>query len=188
MKKVLMWLDDNLEILLCGLLLTAITVVMSIQVIMRYLVGQALPWPEELSRYCYIWITFLSIGLTIRTGSYFRVTAIIDLLPEKLHKVMEIFCHLVNLVFFGACAYVSIDIIATVYNSTQSSPAMRIPMYFVYLVFPVGMFISVFRTIQMLYLNIRALITGNDLKGAQTEAESIIEAIESENNDKEDQV
>ncbi len=43
MKKVLMWLDDNLEILLCGLLLTAITVVMSIQVIMRYLVGQALP-------------------------------------------------------------------------------------------------------------------------------------------------
>ena len=168
MKKVLMWLDDNLEILLCGLLLTAITVVMSIQVIMRYLVGQALPWPEELSRYCYIWITFLSIGLTIRTGSYFRVTAIIDLLPEKLHKVMEIFCHLVNLVFFGACAYVSIDIIATVYNSTQ--------------------FISVFRTIQMLYLNIRALITGNDLKGAQTEAESIIEAIESENNDKEDQV
>lgn len=47
MKKVLMWLDDNLEILLCGLLLTAITVVMSIQVIMRYLVGQALPWPEE---------------------------------------------------------------------------------------------------------------------------------------------
>ena len=93
-----------------------------------------------------------------------------------------------NLVFFGACAYVSIDIIATVYNSTQSSPAMRIPMYFVYLVLPVGMFISVFRTIQMLYLNIRALITGNDLKGAQTEAESIIEAIESENNDKEDQV
>ena len=179
MKKVLMWLDDNLEILLCGLLLTAITVVMSIQVIMRYLVGQALPWPEELSRYCYIWITFLSIGLTIRTGSYFRVTAIIDLLPEKLHKVMEI--------FFGACAYVSIDIIATVYNSTQSSPAMRIPMYFVYLVLPVGMFISVFRTIQMLYLNIRAVITGNDLKGAQTEAESIIEAIESENNDKEDQ-
>ena len=53
MKKVLMWLDDNLEILLCGLLLTAITVVMSIQVIMRYLVGQALPWPEELSRYFY---------------------------------------------------------------------------------------------------------------------------------------
>lgn len=57
--------------------LSAITVVMSIQVIMRYLVGQALPWPEELSRYCYIWITFLSIGLTIRTGSYFRVTALL---------------------------------------------------------------------------------------------------------------
>ncbi len=185
MKKALKWLDDNIEVFLCGILLGVITIVMFVQVICRYVLGHALPWPEEFCRYCYIWITFLSIGLTIRTGSYFRVTALIDLLPKKGRRAMEILVQLVNVAFFGACAYVSIDIFDTVLNSTQTSAAMRLPMYIVYIALPLGMFLSAIRSIQMLFLNIRSLITGKELAADQTEAETILESLEAEENKQE---
>ena len=152
--KQLKWLDKNAEILICGCLLTVISVIMMLQVIMRYVFNSPLSWPEELSRYCYIWITFLSIGLTIRTGSYFRVTALIDYLPVKGRQAMEVFAHAVNLLFYGICAYYSIDILHTVYNSTQTTPSLRLPMYIIYIALPLGMFLSTFRSVEMLILSI----------------------------------
>jgi len=156
--KILKWLDNNLEVLICGILLMLLSIVMMLQVIMRYGLNAALSWPEEFSRYCYIWITFFSISLTIRSGSYFRVTALVDMLPRKGRQIAEVLVHLVNLIFFGACAYYSIDIFTSVFNSTQSSPALRIPIYFVYAALPLGMFLSTFRSIQMIILNMRILL------------------------------
>lgn len=159
--KQLKWLDKNAEILICGCLLTVISVIMMLQVIMRYIFNSPLSWPEELSRYCYIWITFLSIGLTIRTGSYFRVTALIDYLPAKARQAMEVFAHVINLVFYGICAYYSVDILHTVYNSTQTTPSLRLPMYIIYIALPLGMFLSTFRSVEMLILSIRRLFAPN---------------------------
>ena len=155
--KILRWLDRNLEILICGSLLALLSAAMMLQVVMRYGFNAALSWPEEFSRYCYIWITFFSISLTIRSGSYFRVTAVVDLLPEKGRQAAEFFAHLVNLAFFGACAAVSIGIFDSVYHSTQSSPALRIPIYIVYIALPCGMFFSLARSVQMVILSVRAL-------------------------------
>lgn len=157
--KFLKWLDGNLEVFCCGCLLSVLSVVMMIQVVMRYVFSAPLSWPEELSRYCYIWITFLSIGLTIRTGSYFRVTALIDMLPRKGRQLMEFISHLVNLAFYGVCAYYSIDILKTVYSSTQTTPALRLPMYFIYIVLPLGMFLALVRSLQMSFLSGRKLLS-----------------------------
>ena len=159
--KILKWLDENLEAFICGCLLSVLSVIMMLQVIMRYIFSTPLSWPEDLSRYCYIWITFLSIGLTIRTGSYFRVTALIDMLPKKGRQLMELVSQLINLAFYGACAYYSIDILRTVHASTQTTPALRLPMYFIYIVLPLGMFLALFRSAQMTIVTGRALFAGH---------------------------
>jgi len=170
--KILKWLDNNLEVLICGTLLLMLSVAMMLQVIMRYVLNAALSWPEEFSRYCYIWITFFSISLTIRSGSYFRVTALVDILSRKGRQIAEILVHCINLIFFGACAYYSIDIFTSVFNSTQSSPALRIPIYIIYIALPLGMFLSTFRSIQMIILNVRMLTGKKNLNVSQKEEEN----------------
>ena len=44
MKKVLHWLDENLEEFLLVVFLIAMTLIMGIQVLSRYVLGQSLSW------------------------------------------------------------------------------------------------------------------------------------------------
>jgi len=162
--KAFKWLDKNLEVLLSACLLVVITIVMFSQVIMRYVFNSPIYWAEELSRYCYIWITFITISLTVRTGSYFRVTALIDLLPRKGRQAMEVLAHIINLAFYGICFYHAIDILATVHASTQTTPSLRLPMYVIYVILPIGMFLATFRSAQMVYLSTKELVCGKPAK------------------------
>ena len=62
MKKVLNWLDANLEQFLLCILLAAMAIVMGIQVFCRYVLSMSLSWSEELTRYLFIWSGFLSVS------------------------------------------------------------------------------------------------------------------------------
>ena len=62
MKKVLHWLDENLEEFLLVVFLIAMTLIMGIQVLSRYVLGQSLSWSEEITRYLFIWSGFLSVS------------------------------------------------------------------------------------------------------------------------------
>ena len=51
MKKILHWLDENLEEFILVIFLIAMTLIMGIQVFCRYVLGMSLSWSEELTRY-----------------------------------------------------------------------------------------------------------------------------------------
>ena len=55
MKKILHWLDENLEEFLLVFFLITMTLIMGIQVFCRYVLGQSLSWSEEITRYLFIW-------------------------------------------------------------------------------------------------------------------------------------
>ena len=55
MKKVISWLDYNLEEVILLVLLGIISVTMMLQIIMRYLFSSPLSWVEELCRYCFVY-------------------------------------------------------------------------------------------------------------------------------------
>jgi len=63
MKKVLKWMDDNLEMSISIVLMSGMTVLIFIQVIMRYIFKNSLSWSEELARYlliiCLMFITYI---------------------------------------------------------------------------------------------------------------------------------
>lgn len=68
-KKFLRALNQHLEEYLIALFLIAITFVMLLQIVMRYVFQHSLSWPEEFSRYCFVYITFLTFGYCILFGS-----------------------------------------------------------------------------------------------------------------------
>lgn len=54
MKKIIHWLDDNIEEFLMLVFLGAMPLIMGIQVFSRYVLKMSLSWSEELTRYLFI--------------------------------------------------------------------------------------------------------------------------------------
>ena len=97
--SIIKWLNEHFEESIMIFLLAAISTVMMTQILARTFFA-SMTWPEEFSRYCYIWTVFLSLGYTIRKGNMLRVGLFMDLLPHKLRKTLEIITNIIMLVLF----------------------------------------------------------------------------------------
>lgn len=148
MKKLGKWLDENLEGTILMVLLAAFSCVMMLQVIMRYAFGNALPWAEEVCRYCFVYSAFLSVPYTAKKGLGIRVDVLYRLFPKALQKLLNYFYEILQIAFYGYLAYSSIDVIKNVAASGALSTALRIPMQWIYIIIPIGFGLGVIRLIQ----------------------------------------
>lgn len=152
--KVLKWLDKHLEEAIMVILLTAITCVMMAQILARTFAA-SMTWPEEFCRYCYIWTVFLSLGYTVKKGNMLKVGILMDLLPMKVRKSIEIVVNAMMLVIFGVLFRYAILYTNKIKVMGQTSPAMGVPMSFMYTATVIGFGLAVFRTIELIIDNIK---------------------------------
>lgn len=148
--KVIKWLDKYFEEVLMAILLTVIVLVMFVQVFLRYIVGHALSFPEELCRYVFIWLSFLGISYSIRCRNSLQI----DILETLIPRIKPILNLVANIIFFGFCVVMiwqGVISVAQIYNYNQTSAAMALPMWIVYAAFLVGCILSVIRLIQITY-------------------------------------
>lgn len=157
MKKAIKWLDNYLEVSLGVALLSLMTVIIFIQVIARYLLHNSLSWSEELARYLFIWIIYLGISYGCKMMKHIKIDACMALFPKKMRPYVEL---IGIFIFFAFAVYVAV----TGFNLTmkqiplnRKSPAMSLPMQYVYAAPAVGMFLSAIRLAQALFAHVRTL-------------------------------
>ena len=83
---------DRLATLLRGVIVAlAVTmlVALTLQVFMRFVVGQALSWSEELALACFSWSMLLALALGVRDGIHVRMELLIDRLPASMRHRAE---------------------------------------------------------------------------------------------------
>ena len=151
--SVLKFLDKKFELMLLGVMLAVFTALMFVNVVLRYFLGDAIVWGDELCRYCLVGSTFLSIPIWIRRRSGIRVDAVISLLPKRIQKVMDVVVYLILLVFFIYLFVVGLGVMESMEG--QLSAAMRMPTAWLYGVVEFGLLLSAFRTVQVLVLQVR---------------------------------
>jgi len=61
-----------------------------LQVFMRYVIGDALPWPEEVARALMIWMMGLVAGSGYRWGAFVSIDLVSAFLPRLLRTVLHI--------------------------------------------------------------------------------------------------
>lgn len=154
--KVLKWLDEHFEEAILIVLLVLIACIELIQVIFRNLsFVDALTWPEEFCRFCWIWSVFLSLPFTIRKGSMLRVNVIVDMFPQAVRKSINILIDLVNAVVMGVLFKYSIEVVDKIKTSAEASPAMTWPMWIIYSIMLVGFGLGVLRALQMAVIHVK---------------------------------
>lgn len=116
-------------------LLSVMVLVSFGQVVTRFF-EVPLYWSEELARYIAIWLTFLGASYALRHGALARVEALLGVLTPKQKRILGIVIGILVLAFALFLCYFGYRIALRVIR--QTSPAMFIPMSFVYASAPVG--------------------------------------------------
>ena len=161
LQKVGRLVDQHLEESILIVLLIAITFLTGGQIVMRRLMDSPWTWSEELCRYCYMWTGFFSISYCIRKGCSLRINSFVQMLSWRQQKALDLLTHLLALVVYGLFFKVSLTIISKTIVTGQTSPAMEIPFYLIYMGPLIGFALSVLRSIQCIILNMRDLINGS---------------------------
>lgn len=104
----------------------------------RYFQIAVLSWPDELTRYLLIWLVFIGCGAASKNDTHFKITFLVDKAPYGLRLAMiAVKIAAVNLLYL-LLIYFSIDLIGKLVRMNQVSPALHLPMWFMYLAVPVG--------------------------------------------------
>ncbi len=65
-------------------------VVILMQVFFRYVLGHALPWPEEASRFLMLWSTGLMAPTAFRRGGFVAIDMVVRLLPRMVATALSV--------------------------------------------------------------------------------------------------
>lgn len=69
-------------------LLSAMVVVVAVQVFLRYVTNTSLGWADELSRLTFVWSIFLAIPLGIRAGVHIGMEIVTGRLPARVQDLL----------------------------------------------------------------------------------------------------
>ena len=131
MKKILHWLDENLEEFILVIFLIAMTLIMGIQVLCRYVLGMSLSWSEELTRYLFIWCGFLSVSYCSKKCLSIKIEQFVAIFPRRGKALFKVVNHTFELIFFIYMIPFAWSYMMSSVHSGQLSPACGIPMYYI---------------------------------------------------------
>ena len=125
------------------LIMAGLVIVTTLQVVFR-VAFNALTWSEEMSRYLLVWGTFFGATLAYKRGNHIAVTFVIDFFPAKFRVWFNILTYLLSLAFCYIVVQQGLSMIQM--QVFQVSPALQLPMKYVYWSIPVSFGIMIIHT------------------------------------------
>jgi len=104
------------------MLMIIMLVDMMLGVFIRYVVGQALAWSEEVGTLCLIWLTFIGGAIGITRGSHFSIHLFLDRLGAHQQRVLQTAIALLIMLFGLVVAPYGLEL--TSRNSTSITPGL----------------------------------------------------------------
>lgn len=139
-----------------GALLLLLSTTIFVQVVFRFLLDLPLAWSEELSRYSFVWLTMLVAPICIRLRANIS-TGTLGSVPPRLALTLELAGHILVLVFVGVLLVWGTMLLGVV--QMQRSPAIGIPMYWVYAAVPTGAALMIIEVVAQLVDTIKKFKT-----------------------------
>ena len=143
--------------LLLAVLLSAMTLLIGVQVFMRYVMQNSLTWSEELARYCFIWATYIGVSYGVKRKAHICVTALSERFAPKARHALNIFSYLVFGLFALLVMKEGYALAMKIFKFGQKSSSLGIPMGWIYLAPTVGFGLVLLRLLQQIHAEWRQL-------------------------------
>mgnify|MGYP002407034014 CR=1 FL=1 len=129
---------NNFEEYFCVWTMAIMTVLVFIQVVMRYVFSNSLSWSEELARFIFLWLSWIGASYAVKERSHFRVEMFANMIKGPNRKYFEYGILAVWFVFSFILTWLGTKLVLFIYDTGQASAAMDIPMTWPYASVPVG--------------------------------------------------
>jgi TRAP-type C4-dicarboxylate transport system permease small subunit len=155
---ILKTLQDGLcrAVMLVIIILTAVMVAsMCAQVFWRYVLNDSLIWPEEVSRYAFIWASCLGMSVGARRGDLIAIDVLWAGKPKRVRLFISIVARVLSvplLIVFAWEGWVLIDVVVG-----QHAAATNVPVWSVYLALPISSVFALLFVLETLARDIREL-------------------------------
>jgi TRAP-type transport system small permease protein len=142
--------------------------IIMLQVIFRYILNNALAWPDEASRFLMLWMTGLIAPTAYRWGGFVAIDMLKDLLPLRLGSLLGLLLLLVSLIVLVYGFRLGLNHVNSgwLFNSSSLKIPLeflglgiiRIKLAWMYMSLPVGLFLMTLVNIELCLKAIAHLI------------------------------
>ena len=129
---------DMIALALAVTILSAMIVLVGIQVFFRYVLNAPITWSEELATYLFAWMIFTGATVTVRRNEVPALRIVVESMPAGLGSFMGAVADLLCLTI--SAILLSTGVISCIALIQQKSPAMQIPMTYPSLIMPLAGF------------------------------------------------
>ena len=147
---------DRLEEWIISLMLLAMTGLTFVQVVMRYVFNSGMTWALELTTVFFAIMIFVGVSYGVRVGSHIGVDALVKLMSPAKRKAVSILAVVLSLVYVGFVLTGSMQYVLKMKDVGIELEDMPIERWQVLAVMPLGMVLTGYRFLQILY----DLVTG----------------------------
>jgi len=121
-----------------------------VNVILRYVLLQPIAWAEEVALYLVVWVVFIGGSVAVRTRGHIAIDLLPLILPPSARRWLAVAVQVVTISFLAAFFWYSLQHTLRVRSIDQLTPILQAPMWLTYLAMPVGTFLMGLRTLQVL--------------------------------------
>lgn len=124
------WLN-HMEEGFIALLLVSMTLLVVMDVVMRFGFGTGFLWSQELTLTLSAWFVLFGISYGLKVGAHIGVDAVVKLFPSGGQRLITIFAVLLSLLYCGLFIYGSWIYLHAMYQSGIGMEDLMLPQWFV---------------------------------------------------------
>ena len=141
---------NKVEEYVASSLLIVTSLLVFVQVILRYFANYSISWSEEIALMMIVWFIFLGSSIAVREKAHVNMDVLSSVLPRKGKLVLEFAAVLISVIFCVLVAKAGVNMVIGAHDIGSASTSLKIPLYVPYASVPVGLFLMTIRYLMQL--------------------------------------
>lgn len=158
--------------------ITVMVLAILIQVFFRYVIGNALPWPDELARFCMLWMTGLMAPVAYREGGFVAIDMLPDMLGRRTAAGLALVLFIVSLLVLVMGVKLGLKHVNSGWLFSSSSlkvplhligmKAVKLKLVYMYSSLWIGLILLTVVNIELILRSLRGLLLGDSATADQS--------------------
>lgn len=143
-------------------------VVILLQVFCRYILGAALPWPDEAARFLMLWMTGLMAPSAFRWGGFVSIDMLKDMLPMRFMAIVNVLLLSISLLVLVLAIQLGLNHVSNGWRYASSSlyvpldwvggESIKVKLAYMYMSLPIGFGVMAIVNVELILKSIHMLI------------------------------
>ena len=147
--RILGLFDKYFEEVLCAVCLAAMSSCIMLQVVLRYVFGEASAWVEEVSIIGMIGGVYFGAALAVRNKEHLRIVFLLNMMPKRMKTVAIIVADILWMGFLVFLLLQSFLFMELLFSTHHILPGLGIENRWPHLIIPISLVLMIVRMVQV---------------------------------------